>query len=287
MGKDSNKTRYMRTIGKRVAIGILIVAVALVMLIPFAWMVSTAFKITPEVVKIPPTLIPDDPTLENFPLSWNSAPFGRFYINSLIVTSVITLSVMFLASLTGFALAKYKFRGREFVFFYFLGTMIVPFEVIMIPLFYLMHQINLVDTYPGIILPSMLTAFGIFLMRQFITTIPDDLLDAARIDGCGEFWIYWNIILPLTKPAMATLLIFTFMWNWDDFLWPLVIIQSTKMQTIPLGLSMFAARFEIQAALTWNLIMAATLISIIPVIAVFLFMQKYFVKGITLSGLKG
>lgn len=287
MRRDLNKARYMRIIGERIVIGILIVVIASVMLLPFIFMVLTAFKTTPEVVKIPPTFIPDHPTLENFPISWNSAPFGRFYINSLIVSSTITIALVFLSSLTGFALAKYKFRGRELVFFYFLATMTVPFAAMMIPLFYFMNQLGLGDTYLGIILPSILTAFGIFLMRQYITTIPDDLLDAARIDGCGEFRIYWGIILPLIKPAMATLAIFTFLWNWDDFLWPLVIIESTKMQTVPLGLAMFSARSEVQELITWNVIMAAALISIMPVLVVFLFMQKYFIEALTLTGLKG
>jgi ABC-type glycerol-3-phosphate transport system permease component len=257
-----------------------------IFLAPFVGMSLTSLKPTVEAARVPPTFFPRSPTFNNFVKAWSTAPFGRFYINSIVVTTVITVCVLFFSSLTGFALAKYRFRGREFLFFYFLATMIIPFEIIMLPLFYVMNKLGLVNTYVGIILPSIVTGFGIFLMRQFITSIPDDLLYAARIDGCTEFRIFFSIVLNLVKPALATLTIFTFLWNWDDFLWPLIIIESLRMQTVPLGLAMFADRFEVQASLTWNVQMAATLISIIPALLVFLVMQRQFVEGIALTGIK-
>lgn len=260
---------------------------AVVLLVPFLWTALTALKPTPEVVKVPPTFLPENPTFENFSYSWRAAPFLLFYMNSLIVTVIITASVVLFSSMAGFALAKYQFRGKELVFFYFLGTMVIPFEIIMLPLFFFMNKFGLVDTYLGLILPSLITAFGIFMMRQFISTVPNDLLDAARIDGCKEFWIFYRIVIPLVKAAVATLVIFTFLANWDDFLWPLIIIESMKMQTIPLGLAMFASRFEMQAALTWNVQMAATLISIVPVLIVFVIMQRHIIEGISFTGLKG
>lgn len=173
------------------------------------------------------------------------------------------------------------------MFFLILGTVMIPFQVIMIPLYVIMAKIGWADTYQGLIVPSMITAFGVFLMRQYISSIPGELVDSARIDGCGEFRIYWSIILPNIKSALAALAIYTFTVTWDEFLWPFIIISSTGLRTIPLGLAMFESRVEMMQMLTWNILIAASLIAMFPVLIVFLFLQKYFVRGMTFTGVKG
>ncbi len=268
----------------QVVLYIIVALFTIVMAGPFLWMVSTAFKPGPETIAYPPTWIPNQPTLQNFPEALSYAPFARFFLNSIIQGTSVTLSVLFFSSLTGYAFAKFNFKGRDILFILILSTMMIPFQVTMIPLYFMMKYLNLIDNLAALIIPGLISAFGIFLMRQFIQTIPTDLIDAARIDGCPEFGIYWRIILPLCKPPLATLSIFTFMANWDSFMWPLVVIDTLSKRTVPLGLALYSNQFGITKT---NLLMAATLVCSLPVIILFVSMQKYFIKGITLTGLKG
>lgn len=269
---------------KSLLLTIFIIVLTIVMMAPFAWMVSTSFKPLQEVFQWPPQWIPDNPTLGNYPKVLQEAPFGRFFFNSFLVAGVVVVGVLFTSSLAGYAFSKFDFAGKNILFLIILGTMMVPFPVIVIPLYMLMDRIGCVDTYWALIVPGLNSAFGIFMMRQFIQTIPTDLMDAARIDGCGELRVYSQIVLPAAKPALATLAVLTFMWNWDSFLWPVIVINRTSLRTVPLGLALFMWE---QGGPRWNLIMAGTVIATIPVLAVFLLGQKQIVSGMVLSGMKG
>lgn len=265
---------------------IVMIVVSLLMLVPFAWMVSTSLKAPDEILTLTPKWIPSHLVWGNFSYVVTKVPFGRFYANSLIVAVTTTLSTVFLASLTGYALAKYSFPGRDLLFACILATMMVPSQVTFIPLYIAFARLGWSNTYQGLIVPGLMTGFGVFLMRQYISTLPTEFIEAARIDGCGEFRIFGRIILPLTTPALATVAIFTFIGHWDEFLWPLIITNSRAMKTIPLGIAEFQQQ-EAGYPAHYNWIMAANLIGLVPVLIVFLSVQRYFVKGIISGGLKG
>ena len=264
---------------------IFLIAFSVIMLAPFAWMVSTAFKPAHEVLAFPPVWIPKNPTLSNFPKVLQRAPFAQYFINSGIISSTVTLGTLFFCSLGGFAFAHYDFPGRDLIFTMILATLMVPFAVTMIPLYTMMHRLRWLDTYYPLIVPGLSSAFGIFLMRQFMIGIPSDYVDAARIDGCSEFGIYRRIIVPLSKPVFATLGVFTFMGQWNDFLWPLLILKTKEKFTLPIGLAMF--RHATYGFAEMNLLMMGAVISTIPVLIIYIFAQRYFVQGLTLSGIKG
>lgn len=256
---------------------------ALVMILPFAWMVVTSIKLPPEVYRFPPTWIPREPTLNNFIQVVAKAPFGRYFLNSTVVTSVTVVSSLFFSAMAGFAFAKYRFFGREVLFILILSTLMLPFHITMIPLYLLMSSFDWIDTYQGIMAPSLGTALGVFLMRQYIGTIPDELIDISRIDGCSEVRIFWEIILPLCKPALGTLAIILALGIWNDFLWPLIIVNTTNMRTLPLGIAMF----KLEHYIKYGPCMAASVIVIAPLIILFLFIQKNLVKGLGVTtGLK-
>lgn len=252
---------------------------------PFFWMVSSSLKTPDEIAHIPLIWLPHHPVWSNYSQIWSIAPFGRMFVNSIVVTCAVTLGILITSSMAGFALAKYRFRGREFIFFSMLSTMMVPFFVLMIPLYYMMKEFGWLNSYWGLILPNIVTAFGIFLMRQFTFGVPTELLQAARIDGASEWWIYVRVVLPLTRPALAALGIFAFVYQWDSFLWPLLVVQSKSLWTVPLGVN--SLRTFINAQQNMNLVMTGATLAVVPSLLVFLFLQKYFVKGITLSGFKG
>lgn len=270
--------------GRFALLAAFIVILTIVMMAPFAWMVSTSFKPLDEVFQWPPRWIPENPTLSNYPKVLREVPFDRFFFNSIFIASITVIGVLLTSSLAGYAFAKFEFAGKNVLFLIILGTMMVPYPVLVIPMYMLMDRIGWVDTYWALIVPGLTSAFGIFMMRQFIQTIPSDLMDAARIDGCGELRVYSQIVLPAAKPALSTLAVLTFMWNWDSFLWPVIIINRTSMRTVPLGLAMFMWEY---GGPRWNLIMAGTVVSTIPVLVVFLLGQKQIVSGMVLSGMKG
>lgn len=253
--------------------------------VPFLWMVSTSLKNLDEVYSYPPTFIPHVIAWRNYIEAFRRVPFGRFFFNSGYISLAVVLGQLFTCSLAGYAFARLRFPGRDLIFMSYLATMMIPFAVLMIPLFITMRTIGWVNTHYALIVPSLATAFGTFLMRQFMLTLPRELEDAARIDGCSYFRLYWRIILPLTKPALATLGILTFMNVWNDFLWPLIVISSVPMKTLPLGLLMFQEQSTMKTP--WQLVMAAATFSIIPILIVFTLGQKYYVQGIVTSGLKG
>ncbi len=267
----------------RVFAHIILTAGAFACLIPFLWMVTTALKDPGEAFLIPPKWIPWPVYWSNFVDTWEALPFGKFLFNSVFVTLSITLGQLICCSLAAYAFARLHFRGKTVIFMIYLSSMMVPAQITMIPLFLLMRALNLYDTYYALILPGLFgSAFGTFLLRQFFLTIPSSLEDAATIDGCGPFQIYWRIILPLSKPALATLGVFVFMGVWNDFMWPLIVISSPEKMTLTVGLAAFQDFYTSY----FSFLMCGALISVIPILVIFLFSQKYFVQGITLTGMK-
>lgn len=256
---------------------------AVITIVPFAWMLATSFKPEPEVFIFPPHLLPLEPTLKAYTTLFTKIEFGRTFLNSAIVTTLYTLINMLVASLAGYAFAKIKFIGRDKIFSLFLLTMMIPSQVTMIPSFIVLKQLGLLNSYWGLIIPGSASVLGIFLVRQFMYGVPDDLLDAARIDGCSELQIYWHLILPLLKPVLSTIAIFSFMAAWNDFLWPMIVLSSQDMYTLPVALSMLNGEHNTE----WALLMAGAVVVTLPVLALFFSLQRHFIEGVTHTGLKG
>lgn len=256
---------------------------AITMVLPFLWMISTSLKSLGEVFVFPPTFFGEKIVWGNYLKVAARFPFGLFFLNSLKISFIVVVVQLFTSALAGFAFARLKFPFRDTLFALYLATLIVPYHITLVPIFVIMRYFGWIDTHYSLIIPNLVSAFGTFLMRQFFLTIPKELEDAARIDGCTPFGIFWRIFLPLSKPALATLGIFTFMFTWNDFIRPLIFINSIPKMTIPLGLSAMQGMYSTD----WPVLMAGSMISILPVLVAFLFAQEYFVQGITLSGLKG
>lgn len=252
-------------------------------LAPFVWMISTSLNTEEGIFSYPPQWIPKVITMSHYKDLFERVKFLVNFKNSLIICFSITLLSLFFNSLAGFAFAKHKFPGREKIFTLLLFTMMVPGQVAMMPVFLILKNLGLLNTYMGLILPAASGVFGIFLMRQFMISIPNDLLDSARIDGCSEFRIFWNIMLPLCRPVIATLALFTFMGAWNDLLWPLIIMTDEKKYTLTVAL----ANLNGQNSTEWGLLMAGSVAVIIPILFIFIILQKQFIRGIALSGVKG
>jgi multiple sugar transport system permease protein len=265
----------------RVVLYLILLAGGLMMVFPFVWMVISSLKSASEIYTL--SLLPQDPSLANYREVLSETPFVRWFANSLIVALVTTASVAFFDSLVGYVLAKYRFPGRQLIFVVILSTLMVPTEMLVIPWYVLSINLGWTNTYWGIMFPGVISAFGIFLMRQFFLGVPDDLLDAARLDGFSEFRIFWKIALPLVKPALAALCIFTFLGNWNAYIWPLIVVRSEEMRTLPVGVAFFSS----EAGSAFHLIMAAAAMATVPVILVFLIFQRQIIKGIALTGVKG
>src|SRR5688572_22063953 len=250
---------------------------------PFIWMVLGSFKTTGELRQVPPTWFPDAPTLTNYEDLFSRLNFLGYFFNSTVVALAVTLGNIVFCSMLGYALAKLTFPGKQLLFVVVLGTLMVPSVVTFMPLFVLTANLGLVNTHAGLILPFLVGAFGVFLMRQFIAGLPDELLDAARVDGAGEHYIFWRIILPLCGPALATLGILTFLGSWNSFLWPLVVATSDTMYTLPVAIALFATG---QQETNIALLMAGSVVVIVPVLIVFIALQRYFTQGIAMTGIK-
>mgnify|MGYP003938641617 CR=1 FL=1 len=262
---------------------VLLIALAMLMLLPFIWMASASLKLDKDVFRFPIEWIPRDPQWSNYTTIWTRIPFLTFILNTLKLTTIITFLQVATSSFAAYAFAKLEFKGRDFLFLAYLGSIAIPWQVYMIPQFILMRELGLVDTHLSLILLQAFTAFGVFLLRQFFISIPNEILDAARIDGLSEYGIYFRIMLPLSKPALATLTIFSAVFVWNDFMGPLIYLHSESLKTIQLGLRMFIQQYSTDYAL----IMAASLISLIPVMALFFAFQRFFVEGIGTTGIKG
>lgn len=255
---------------------------AVLMIFPFVWMFFSAFKTDADVLTYPPKWIPSRWTSDNFFKVLQMVPFGRYYLNSLIVTGAITFGQVFVSILAAYPLARLDFPGKSLVLMLLLSTMIMPFEVTLIPTFLIVYKLGWLDTYQGLIVPFLFSGFSIFFLRQFFLTIPKDLEDAAKIDGCGYFRILFNVIVPNSKAAIGTISLFVFLTYWRSYLWPLVATNSTEMRTLPVGL-----RYLIEeGGSQYNLLMAASLMAIVPVLIVYLIAEKHIVKATTLTGLK-
>lgn len=254
------------------------------MLIPLIWLVSTSLKSpTENIFQFPPQLWPNQPTIQNFVRVWQTNPFGRYLFNSVLVAVLtVTFNLIFCA-LAAYPLARLEFWGRDLIFTAIISTIMIPFQIVMIPLYILTVQLGLRNTYLGIIFPAIASAFGIFLLRQAFQGVPKELEEAARIDGCSELGIWWHVMLPAIRPALVTLAIFVFIGSWSDFLWPLIVLDQPEYYTLPLGVATLAGTFS----LDWRLIAAGSVISIAPILAFFLAMQQYIVPSETGSGLKG
>jgi len=220
---------------------------------------------------------------ENYSKVFEVVPFAKFYFNSILVGVAVTAGQVFTSSLAAYAFSRLTFPGRDKLFFAYLATMMIPGSVTMIPVYVLMSVFHWVNGYKALIIPAMFSAYGTFLLRQFFMTLPKDLEDAAKIDGCGYFRIFWTIILPLSKPALATLTIFTFMANWGSFMWPLLVTNTMEMRTLPIGLESFKTQYSTD----WHLLMAASVMAMLPIVVIFMFTQRYFVESIKLTGVKG
>lgn len=264
---------------------LLLILISLWTLLPFFWMFSASLMTTKEIIQTPPPLWPAVPQWHNYADVAQVVNIGRAYFNSIVVAVAVVVGLLFTSSLTGFAFAKYNFPFKNVLFTLILATMMIPFFVILIPVFWIVKQFGWINNYAGLIFPSIVSAYGIFLMRQFISGIPDELLDAARIDGASEFRIYWQIIIPLTGPALATLGVFNLVAVWNAFLWPLLVVQDTSLYTVPLALNNLRTYGAEERVL--NLRMAGTVLSVIPTVLVFAWLQRFFARGIALTGLKG
>jgi putative chitobiose transport system permease protein len=263
---------------------LLLITIALAMLLPLIWLVSTAFKSPSEdIFQFPPRLIPLQPTWQNFVTVWQTNPFGMYLFNSTLVAVLTVILNLLFCSLAAYPLARLNFRGKNAIFTLVVSTILIPFQIVMIPLYILTVQFGLRNTYLGLIFPAIASAFGIFLLRQAFQGVPKELEEAARMDGCSELGIWWHVMLPSIRPALVTLAIFVFIGSWSDFLWPLIILDRPEYYTLPLGVAQLAGAFS----LDWRLIAAGSVISIAPILLFFIVMQRYIVPTEAGSGLKG
>ena len=261
----------------------LLIAFSIIMIMPFVWMILSTFKDQSELMRFPPKFLPDRFTLKNYAEVFTSVPFLRYYLNSILITTVAVTLTLLTSSLAGFAFAKYRFRGRNSIFKTLLGAMMIPFPVTIIPLYIMIYNLGLVDTYLALIITGSVSIFGVFLMRQFIVTIPDDLIDAARIDGCSEFQIFRIIVIPNIRAPLSALAIFSFMATWNAFLWPLLVVNNDEHRTVQLGVQYFTQRYGD----LMHLQITAAAMAVIPIVVLYLKLQKQFIEGITMTGLKG
>lgn len=270
-----------RTAFGRAVAWLLLLSGGALMITPLFFMFSTSLKNAADVYDL--RLIPADPTFGNYVQVLSDGRFLRWFANSLGIATVVTISNVFFDSLVGYTLAKFQFRGRYLVFLAILSTLMIPTEMLVIPWYLMAKDFGWLDTYWGIMFPGMITAFGTFLMKQFFETVPNDFLEAARVDGLNEFTIFWRIAMPLVTPALSALAIFTFLGNWTAFIWPLIVTTSKELYTLPIGLSSFAVEQQIQ----WELIMTGAALATLPTLIIFLVLQRYIVRGVVLAGLKG
>jgi len=263
----------------------LLIPLSLVALVPFIWMVLGSFKSGREIRKIPPTFFPQEFTLENYKrvLNDEDLPLGIFYRNSAIIALANVVQVLFTSSLFGYIFAKFEFKGKKALFWFILSLMMIPHQMTMIPGYLILAKLGLINNLLGLIIPAAIDAFGIFLFRQFALSIPNELIDAARVDGAGEFYIFRRIVLPQLGPALATFGMLTFMFNWNAYLWPLIVLTEKNVRTLPIILTWYSSRMVSNDHLT----MAASVLVILPVLFIFLLVQRWIVEGIALSGLKG
>ncbi|QPC84947.1 carbohydrate ABC transporter permease [Phototrophicus methaneseepsis] len=268
---------------KHILLHLVLILGSLVMLLPFFWMLSTSLKEPREIFTYPPTWIPNTFAWHNYQDALTAMPFDRFYFNSLFVATSVTIIQVLTSSLAAFAFARLRFKGRDTIFLIYLAALMIPFPVLLIPNFIITVNLDWYNTYWALIIPPAFSAFSTFLMRQHFRSLPMDLDEAARMDGASTFRIWWSIIMPMSKTAIAAVSIFVFLGTWNDFLWPLVVTNSEEMRTIPVGLNSFQGQYSVR----WNLLMAAAVVAMLPVLIVYAFAQKWFIQGIAMTGMNG
>jgi ABC-type glycerol-3-phosphate transport system permease component len=267
--------------GSILAYGLLLVAAA-VSLLPYFWMASSSLKTTENMFRVPIQWIPDPVNWHSYVLAWHAQDFTCYFLNSGFVAVAITLGNLLLCSLAGYSLAKFRYFGRGLLFILILSTMMLPLEVTMVPLFLIIKRLDWANSYQGLIVPFLVDGFGVFLMRQFMLGIPQDLIDSARIDGASELRIFWQIVMPLCKPALVALGVFTFREAWDMYIWPLIIVSKDSLRTLPLAISLFMSSY----GTAWDQLMAIAVLGTLPMIILFFFLQRAFIQGIAVTGLK-
>lgn len=261
-------------------VGGLILAVLFVL--PVLWIAVSSFKSGTELFAWPPTFFPKNATIANYADALNKGNFERYFANSVYVSTLSTIITLLINSMAGYALAKFSFKGNKLIFFTFIATLMVPLQVIMVPIFLVIRKLGLYNSLWGIIIPPAATPTGVFLVRQYMITIPDEIIESARIDGASEWRIFWMIMLPLAKPVLTALTIFSFMWRWNDFLWPFIVISNEQKYTIQVALANFVGQFYVD----WNSLLAMSVLAMIPVLIIFLVFQRHFMKGIAVTGMK-
>lgn len=295
-GESIRRQQQIQSIGGKALIYLLLIAGSIIFIAPFVWMVTSSLQDVSDMFSWPPQWIPQNPSFDNYVEFFRQERIGRYFFNSAYVAVTVTSMQLFTSSLAAYTFAKRQFPGRDLLFILTLGTMMIPGQVTLIPNYVILRHMPFfggndwlgnggsgwLDSYWGLIAPQGASAFGIFLMRQYMKSIPDDLLDAAKIDGAGEFRIFAQIVMPLCRPALAALGIFTFTYVWDDFFWPLIIVSSEELRTLPLGLALFVVRNRT----VWDLLMAGSVITTVPVLVIFLLFQRHFIRGIAVSGMK-
>lgn len=281
--RRTGRKRRPRVRPGRIALYLAIIAITAIMVLPFFWMLSASLKLDREVFQFPIQWIPETPRWQNYVDIWQQIPLALFVYNTAKITIIVTILQLFTSSFAAYAFAKLQFPYRNVLFLGYIATIAVPWHVYMVPQFIMMREFGLNNTHLALICLQAFTAFGVFLMRQFYMSVPDELCEAARIDGMNEYQIWWRIMLPLSKPALSTLTIFTFVATWNDFLGPLIYLTETNLKTIQIGLRMFISQYSSE----YGLIMAASVVALIPVLIVFLSLQRFFVEGIASTGLKG
>jgi multiple sugar transport system permease protein len=267
----------------QIALLIGIVIQTMVMMVPLAYMLSTSFKAPNEVFMLPIRWVPAELLVENYTTPLEERPFLRWFFNSAFVATSVTILVVLTSALAGYSFAKFKYPGRDILFWTIIATMMIPLEAMIVPLFILVRDLGWLNTYQGLIIPAGGSAFGIFLMRQHMLSMPDELIEAARIDGASEIGIFWRIVLPINQPALSALGIFAFMWNWNSFLYPLLVANRDEMRTLPIGL----ASFESAYSTNYPQLMAVSVLAILPVLLVFFVLQNKFIESMALTGVKG
>jgi ABC-type glycerol-3-phosphate transport system permease component len=265
----------------------ILIVVALSMVVPFMWMITTSLKTPGSEFSYPPQILPQEFNLSQYHRLFENLPFARYFLNTLIVTLATVAGQLIVCSMAAYGFARLNFMGRDTIFVLYLMTMMIPFQITLIPTYLIITQLGWVNTYQGLIVPGISSAFGIFLLRQSFLNIPRDYQDAARIDGANEFQIFTRVFLPLNGPTLATLAVFAFMGTWTDLLWPLLIARSEDLRTLELGLAYFNARPNAFVQPNWPLLMAGAVVVMLPVLIIYIFAQRYFIQGISLSGVKG
>ncbi len=278
-----HRRKVFKTTVQQTYVYLLLLFAAAWALVPIIWMILSSFKTMEDMFRVPMEWFPNPFYFKAYPDAWAQRTFARYFLNSAIIAVAITVGNIFVCSMAGYALAKFRFWGRRFFFLAILSTLMLPLEVTMVPLFLIIKVLKWQNTFAGIIIPFLADAFGVFLMRQYILDLPDDLIEAARIDGMHEFGIHLKIILPLSKPAVIALAIFIFREAWDLYVWPLIIITTESIRPITVGIALFMSNYGTD----WNQLLAIATIAMLPMVIIFVILQQYFVRGIVLSGLKG